>query len=167
MAEERSKKALFPGLSIAENLVTASLGVLGRAGFVGDQHMKTPVRDAIARLSVKCAGPDQDVVELSGGNQQKVAFARWLLRMAKSDAALKPLLLLDNPTEGVDVGSKAEIYELIRSLARSRASVLITSTEFPEMLKLCDRIYCIAHRTVGVCLPRAEFSEERLLLAVS
>ena len=132
--------------------------------------MKAPVRDAITRvLSVKCAGPDQDVVELSGGNQQKVAFARWLLRMAKSDAALRPLLLLDgDPTEGVDVGSKAEeIYELIRSLARNRASVLITSTEFPEMLKLCDRIYCITHKTVGVCLQRADFREERLLLAVS
>jgi ribose transport system ATP-binding protein len=90
-----------------------------------------------------------------------------MLRMAKSDTKLKPLLLLDNPTEGVDVGSKAEIYDLIQTLARNGASVLITSTDFPELLKLCDRIYCITHKTVGVCLQRADFSEERLLLAVS
>ena len=167
VAEQRMKKALFPGLSITDNLLSASLRLLSRAGFISDQQTKTPVREAISSLSVKCGGPDQDVLELSGGNQQKVAFARWLLRMAKSNSALKPLLLLDNPTEGVDVGSKAEIYRLIQSLARDRASVLITSTEFPELLKLCDRIYCITHKTVGVCLQRAEFSEERLLLAVS
>jgi ribose transport system ATP-binding protein len=167
VAEERMKNALFPGLSVAENLLTASLGLVSRAGFVRDRHAKGQARDAISRLSVKCDSPDQDVLELSGGNQQKVAFARWLLRMAKSDPGLKPLLLLDNPTAGVDVGSKAEIYQLIQSLARDGASVLITSTEFPEMLKLCDRIYCIANKSIGVCLPRADFSEERLLLAVS
>jgi ABC-type sugar transport system ATPase subunit len=167
VAEERIKNALFPGLSIAENLLTASLRLLSRAGFVRDQHSRGLARDAISRLSIKCEGPDQDVLELSGGNQQKVAFARWLLRMAKCDATLKPLLLLDNPTEGVDVGSKAEIYQLIQTLARGGASVLITSTEFPELLKLCDRIYCITHKSVGACLPRADFSEERLLLAVS
>ena len=167
VARERIKNTLFPGLSIAENLLAASLRLVSRAGFVRDQQTRKPVSDAIARLSVKCRGPEQDVLELSGGNQQKIAFARWLLRMAKSDATLKPLLLLDNPTEGVDVGSKAEIYQLIQTLARNGASVLITSTEFPEMLKLCDRIYCIAHKSVDVCLQRAEFSEERLLLAVS
>jgi ABC-type sugar transport system ATPase subunit len=167
VAEQRIKKALLPGLSVAENLLIASLRLLSRSGFIRDSHTTEPVRSAISRLSVKCGGPDQDVLELSGGNQQKVAFARWMLRMAKSEATLKPLLLLDNPTEGVDVGSKAEIYELIQTLARNGASVLITSTDFPELLKLCDRIYCITHKTVGVCLPRADFSEERLLLAVS
>ena len=167
VAEERIKNALFPGLSVAENLLTASLGLLSRAGFMRDQHAKAPVREAISRLSVKCDSLEQDVLELSGGNQQKVAFARWLLRMSKADGMLKPLLLLDNPTEGVDVGSKAEIYQLIQALARNHASVLITSTEFPELLKLCDRIYCIAHKTVDVCLQRVDFSEERLLLAVS
>jgi ribose transport system ATP-binding protein len=167
VAEQRIKKALLPGLSVAENLLIASLRLLSRTGFIRDSQTTGPVRDAISSLSVKCGGPDQDVLELSGGNQQKVAFARWMLRMAKSDATLKPLLLLDNPTEGVDVGSKAEIYELIQALARNGASVLITSTDFPELLKLCDRIYCITHKTVGVCLPRADFSEERLLLAVS
>ncbi len=167
VAEQRIKNALFPGLSIAENLLTASLRLFSRAGFIRDHRSRGLVRDAISRLSVKCESPEQDVLELSGGNQQKVAFARWLLRMAKSDSALKPLLLLDNPTEGVDVGCKAEIYQLIQTLARNGASVLITSTEFPELLKLCDRIYCITHKTFGVCLQRGDFSEERLLLEVS
>ncbi len=88
-----------------------------------------------------------------------MAFGRWLIRMAGAGGGTKPLLLLDNPTEGVDVGSKAELYALIRDLARAGASVLIASAEFPEMLKLCDRICCIAHGSLGRCLERTEFSK--------
>lgn len=101
------------------------------------------------------------------GNQQKLAFGRWLIRMDRAGAAQAPLLLLDNPTEGVDVGSKSELYELIRGFAGQGAAVLIASAEFSELLKLCDRIYCVADKAVGSCLAREEFSEERLLLEVN
>ena len=116
---------------------------------------------------MKCAGPAQDVMQLSGGNQQKLAFGRWLVRMDRQAAAEPPLLLLDNPTEGVDVGSKAELYGLVRGFAERGAAVLIASAEFGELLKLCDRVYCIAHDTLGTCLDRRDFSEERLLLEVN
>jgi len=119
----------------------------------------------IGRLGVKCSGPEQEILQLSGGNQQKVAFGRWLVRMAHGPATVSPLLLLDNPTEGVDVGSKAELYALVRGFAQQGASVIITSAEFGEMLKLCDRIYCIADDRLGTCLDRPQFSVERLLLA--
>ena len=167
VADERLRKALFPGLSVEENLLTASLAANSRFGFMQGGAVAAAARQAIGRLAIKCAGPGQDILQLSGGNQQKVAFGRWLIRMAGAGGGTKPLLLLDNPTEGVDVGSKAELYALIRDLARAGASVLIASAEFPEMLKLCDRIYCIAHGSLGRCLERTEFSEERLLLEVN
>jgi ribose transport system ATP-binding protein len=106
-------------------------------------------------------------MELSGGNQQKVAFGRWLVRMDAVARDTTPVLLLDNPTEGVDVGAKAEIYLLIREFARAGAGVLIASAEFAELISLSDRVYCISHDRVAACLPRAELSEERLLLEVA
>ncbi len=167
IADNRLKKALFPGLSVEENLMTGSLDQTSRLGFMRQGKALAAARDVIGRLSVKCSGPAQEVLQLSGGNQQKVAFGRWLVRMAHDPAAMPPLLLLDNPTEGVDVGSKAELYALIRGFAEQGASVIITSAEFGEMLKLCDRIYCIADDKLGTGLGRSDFSEERLLLEVN
>jgi ribose transport system ATP-binding protein len=167
VADERLKKAIFPGLSVEENLLTASLAETSRFGFMQERSGRAAAQDAIARLGIKCSGSKQEILQLSGGNQQKMVFGRWLIRMARSDKVLKPLLLLDNPTEGVDVGSKAELYSLIHELARAGASILITSAEFSEMLKLCDRIYCIANKTLGRSLDRCDFTEERLLLEVS
>lgn len=167
VADERLNKALFPGLSVEENLLTGALAQTSRGGFMRGALVRACASDTVARLGIRCSGIDQDVLQLSGGNQQKVAFGRWLIRMAQSASGRKPLLLLDNPTEGVDVGSKAEIYALIRDLVNDGASVLIASAEFSEMLKLCDRIYCIADGVVGRCLERDEFSEARLLLEVN
>ena len=144
IADNRLKKALFPGLSVEENLMTGSLRQTSRYGFMRGGEMLGAARDIITRLAVKCAGPTQDVMQLSGGNQQKLAFGRWLVRMDREAAKTPPLLLLDNPTEGVDVGSKAELYGLIRRFAAEGAAVLIASAEFGELLKLCDRIHCIA-----------------------
>jgi ribose transport system ATP-binding protein len=167
VADERLRKALFPGLSVEENLLTGALAQTCRKGFMQGALVRTLATDTVRQLGIKCSGIAQDVLQLSGGNQQKVAFGRWLIRMARSASARKPLLLLDNPTEGVDVGSKAEIYALIRGLVQSGASVLIASADFSEMLTLCDRIYCIADGGVGRCLERDEFSEARLLLEVN
>jgi ribose transport system ATP-binding protein len=167
VADERLRKSLFPGLSVEENLLTGALEQTCRNGFMKSALVRTLATDSVRQLSIKCSGIAQDVLQLSGGNQQKVAFGRWLIRMARTASTAQPLLLLDNPTEGVDVGSKAEIYALIQDLVQSGASVLIASADFDEMLKLCDRIYCIADNRVGPCLEREEFSEARLLLEVN
>ncbi len=167
IADNRVRKALFPGLSVEENLMTGSLAAVSRLGFTRGRVTLAAARDVITRLAVKCAGPGQDVMQLSGGNQQKLAFGRWLVRMDRGGADGPPLLLLDNPTEGVDVGSKAELYGLVRGFAERGAAVLIASAEFGELTKLCDRIYCIAHGSLGTCLGREDFSEERLLLEVN
>ncbi|WP_179258749.1 sugar ABC transporter ATP-binding protein [Burkholderia aenigmatica] len=167
VADERLRKALFPGLTVEENLMTGALAQSSRHGFMQHSLIRDLATDTVRRLGIKCSGIAQDILQLSGGNQQKVAFGRWLIRMARSLDARPPLLLLDNPTEGVDVGAKAEIYMLIEQLVQNGASVVITSAEFGEMLKLCDRIYCIADRRVGRYLTREEFSEARLLLEVN
>ncbi len=164
VADDRLRKAMFGGLSVEENVLAGSLAQISRRGVVQTGLALSIVRDIIARLRVKCSGPHQDVLQLSGGNQQKVVFGRWLARIGRGGP---PVLLLDNPTEGVDVGSKAELYALIRDLARQGAAVLIASAEFSELIALCDRVYCIGHGRLTACLPRAELSEDRLLLEVN
>ena len=163
VADDRLRKAMFAGLSVEENVLSGSLEQISRHGLVHRGRALAIVRDVIARLRVRCSGPRQDVLQLSGGNQQKVVFGRWLARMGTGS----PVLLLDNPTEGVDVGSKAELYALIRDLVGRGAAVLIASAEFSELIALCDRVYCIGQGRLAACLPRGELSEDRLLLEVS
>ena len=165
VADDRLRKAMFRGLSVEENVLTGSLAQISRSGFVQTGRAAALVRDIVARLRVKCSGPRQEVLQLSGGNQQKVVFGRWLARIGRDEK--RPVLLLDNPTEGVDVGSKAELYALIRDMARQGAAVLIASSEFSELIALCDRVYCIRDDRLEACLPRQQLSEDRLLLEVN
>ena len=165
VSDDRLRKAIFRGLSVEENVLAGSLAKFSARGFMRFGPALAAVRDIIARLRIKCSGPHQDVLQLSGGNQQKAVFGRWLARIGDSGQA--PVLLLDNPTEGVDVGSKAELYALIRNLARDGAAVLIASAEFSELIALCDRVYCVTGGRLAACLPREELSEDRLLLEVN
>ncbi len=165
VSDDRLRKAIFHGLSVEENVLAGSLAQISRGGFVRSGPASALVRDIVARLRVKCSGPGQDVLQLSGGNQQKVVFGRWIARIGRMDTP--PVLLLDNPTEGVDVGAKAELYALVRGLAQQGAAVLIASAEFPELIALCDRVHCIAGGRFAACLTRAELSESRLLLEVN
>jgi len=165
VADDRLRKALLRGLSIEENVLAGSLGEISRLGFVQRGAALERVRAVIDRLGIKCSGPHQEVLHLSGGNQQKVVFGRWLARIDASSRP--PLLLLDNPTEGVDIGAKAELYGLIREFARRGAAVLIASAEFSELIALCDRVYCIHNHRLDLCLPRQALSEDRLLLEVN
>jgi ribose transport system ATP-binding protein len=168
VADDRLRKAIFRGLSVEENLLSGSLAKV-TPGFVFRPRLAAGLaRDVIARLRIKCGGPAQDVMQLSGGNQQKVVFGRWLARIGRlAERRTPPILLLDNPTEGVDVGSKAELYALIRDMAREGAAILIASAEFSELIALCDRVHCIADDSLKPCLPRAVLSEDRLLAEVN
>ncbi len=168
VADDRLRKAVFRGLSVGENVLAGSLAQVSRNGFVRTGMATGVVRDVVDRLRVKCSGVNQDVMQLSGGNQQKVVFGRWLARIGRNAGqGGPPVLLLDNPTEGVDVGAKAEIYGLIRDLAQQGAAVLIASAEFSELIALCDRVYCISEDRIAACVPRAELSEDRLLMEVN
>jgi ABC-type sugar transport system ATPase subunit len=156
LSEDRKRLGLHLDLSVADNIALPSLPALARRGWVSPGRVTALARDWMARLAVRAAGPGIPVGTLSGGNQQKVAIARWLARGPR-------VILLDEPTRGVDVGAKAEIYALIRRLAAEGAAVLVISSELPELLQLSDRIAVMAQGRVAGIVPAAGATEESLL----
>jgi monosaccharide-transporting ATPase len=150
VTEDRKLEGIVPDLSVRENLTLALLPHLCRAGIVDEGRQREVVQRFIARLGVRCASPEQPIRELSGGNQQKVLLARWLCMNPR-------LLILDEPTRGIDVGAKAEIQGLIRELAEQGLGVLMVSSEVEEIIEGSDRAYVLRDgHTV------AELSGERL-----
>jgi L-arabinose transport system ATP-binding protein len=154
--EERKAEALILERSISDNIVLTVLPKISRAGFVLARRERTIASGFISRMRIRTPSPDQLVKRLSGGNQQKVVLARWL-------AIAPDLLLLDEPTRGVDVGAKAEIYRIIDGLAAQGTAVIVVSSELPELMGLSDRIYVMAHGRLSSSLNRADATEERIL----
>jgi ribose transport system ATP-binding protein len=167
VSEDRKEEGLALGLSIAENITLPRLAGLGPWRLVTPQGQDRASRRFIERLAIKCATPRQPVSALSGGNQQKVALARLL-------HADVDLLLLDEPTRGIDVGSKAQIYQLIDELAtgdpttgRPPRAVLVVSSYLPELLGICDRIAVMCRGRLGPSRPVSELNEHRIMLAAT
>src|SRR5919112_96900 len=131
--EERKSQGLLLGESISRNISLSSLARFARAGFLSRSAEAEAARKQVTALEVRPADVDREVRTLSGGNQQKVVLARWLLRDCR-------VLLLDEPTRGVDVGARSEIYALVRDLADSGVAVVVVSSEIPEVLGLADRV---------------------------
>jgi ribose transport system ATP-binding protein len=146
LSEDRKSEGLALTQSITDNLTYSRLKSYSLAGWLQLGRRRQAVEQWLAKLSVRCAGPEQPVGELSGGNQQKVALGRLLHQQAD-------VLLLDEPTRGVDVGSKAEIYRLIGELAAQGKAVLFVSSYLPELLGVCDRL---------AVMTRGKLSEIRL-----
>lgn len=159
-SEDRKAEGIIPYLSVRENLTLAALPTLARYGVVSRKKQQELVERFIQRLGIKTAGPDQLIRELSGGNQQKVLLARWL--------CLNPrLLLLDEPTRGIDVGAKAEIQGLIEELAESGLGVLMISSELEELIEGSDRIVILRDGQTVTSLPHAEASQDALMAAMA
>ncbi len=159
LSEDRKSEGLALGLSIAENLGLPRLARFARNGRFDSGALERSAGEWIERVRVKCAGPAQRMEELSGGNQQKVALARLL-------AADVDIALLDEPTRGVDVAAKAEIYALIDQFARRGArqrAVLVVSSYLPELLGLCDRIAVMERGVLHPARPAADLDERALL----
>jgi ribose transport system ATP-binding protein len=156
VAEDRKVQSLAMQWSVAENITLAGLGRYVSAGIIDLSRESDGVDAAVRALRIKAPDTRQAVSTLSGGNQQKVVFARnWLMRPR--------LFLLDEPTQGVDVGAKAEIYALVRQLAEQGAAVLLASSDMPELLALCDRIAVMHQGRVAGELPRAQVTQQRIL----
>ena len=156
VSEDRKGLGLVLPLSVADNIALPSLGSLANKGFVPMGKLAQFARDWMKKLGVRAANPNVAVETLSGGNQQKVALAKWL--------AIRPrVILLDEPTRGVDVGAKAEIYALIRQLAEDGTAVLAISSELPELLQISDRIAVMAQGHIAGVVPASEATEESLL----
>ena len=156
VSEDRKGLGLVLPLPVADNIALPSLARLASRGFVRMRRLKAFAREWMDRLGVKAASPQVAVETLSGGNQQKVALAKWL-------ATSPRVILLDEPTRGVDVGAKAEIYALIRKLAEDGTAVLAISSELPELLQISDRIAVMAQGRIAGVVAAADATEESLL----
>jgi ribose transport system ATP-binding protein len=155
LSEDRKGEGLALNLSLEENL---TLPKLSRR--VAPATLAAETADWIERLGVRCAGPAQAVGELSGGNQQKIALGRLLRNGAE-------VLLLDEPTRGVDIGAKQNIYRMIDELAGTGKAVLMVSSYLPELLGTCDRIAVMCRGVLGPARPAAEWTEHSIMLAAT
>ena len=156
LPEDRKGQGLFLQLSALTNTAMNVLGRHSRAGVIDHPMLRQLTREAIARLSIKVGGPDSIVGGLSGGNQQKVLLARWLEIHPK-------VLLLDEPTRGVDVGAKAEIYRIINDLAASGVAVVVISSELPEVIGICDRVVVMREGVItGECQGQ-DINQEKIM----
>ncbi|MFG3496872.1 sugar ABC transporter ATP-binding protein [Streptomyces sp. NPDC047928] len=154
--EERKAQGLLLLESVTRNVSVSSLARFSRAGWLDRSAERDAARRATRALSLRPDEPDAAVRTLSGGNQQKAVLARWLLRGCR-------VLLLDEPTRGVDVGARAELYAVIRRLADGGLAVLLVSSEVPEVLGLADRVLVLREGTVVHTAPAAELDEHRVL----
>ncbi|KJY32049.1 ATP-binding cassette domain-containing protein, partial [Streptomyces sp. NRRL S-495] len=154
--EERKAQALFLHRSVRDNTSIAVLERLRRWRFVRRGAERELAAEYAGRLRVRTPSIEHEVRKLSGGNQQKVVLARWLARRPK-------LLILDEPTRGIDIGAKAEIYRIIADLAEEGVALLVISSELPEVLGLADRIVVMQGGRVTGELDRADATEEAVL----
>ena len=150
--EARATQGIIPAHSVADNMVMAVIGPIAPKGFVDRTRVQAITDQMIGRLSVKTASRDHAVSTLSGGNQQKVVIGKWL-------ATEPDILILDEPTAGIDIGSKAEIIRLVRDLAQAGKGVIVISSELSELLTACDRILVMADGRAHQMLDRADLDD--------
>ncbi|HEV2351972.1 MAG TPA: sugar ABC transporter ATP-binding protein [Terriglobia bacterium] len=156
ITEDRKRTGLAGKLSVGQNITMANLRALLRHGCLDLKKEEQVGREFLQRLDIRAASIVQKVERLSGGNQQKVVLAKWLFRQAR-------IFLFDEPTRGVDVGAKSEIYRLINELAQSGAAILMISSELPEILGMTDRVLVMRNGRVVKELVTAETTQEEIM----
>ncbi|MCD9568720.1 sugar ABC transporter ATP-binding protein [Pseudomonas protegens] len=160
LTEDRKLSGLFPCLSVLENMEVAVLPHYAGGGFVQQKALRALCEDMCRKLRVKTPSLEQCIDTLSGGNQQKALLARWLMTQPR-------ILILDEPTRGIDVGAKAEIYRLIASLAGEGMAVIMISSELPEVLGMSDRVMVMHEGQLMGTLDRNEATQERVMQLAS
>ena len=153
--EDRKRHGLVLPMSVAENTSLASVGSYNRWGWLDRATERRVAKTEVARLGIKTSSIATKVVTLSGGNQQKVVLGKWLAMSPK-------LLILDEPTRGIDVGARAEIYRQVAALAAEGVAILMVSSDLEEVIGLADRVVVMRERRVAGVLDRAAFSQERI-----
>jgi L-arabinose transport system ATP-binding protein len=155
--EDRKKEGIIPLRSVQENINLSSRRRFSTLGVLINERMESQnAQEQVTALNVRTPSLSQTVSLLSGGNQQKVILGRWLSEHVK-------VIMLDEPTRGIDVGAKSEIYEIIYGLARQGMGVLIVSSELPEVLGICDRILVMRQGKIVASVPRSDATQEALL----
>jgi ribose transport system ATP-binding protein len=160
ITEDRKRLGLFAHMSVAENITMCMLDEAATAGLVNPLRERRMAEGCAQRLDIRTAGVDSAVTSLSGGNQQKAIIGRWLLTKPK-------VLLMDDPTRGIDVGAKAELYRLMDRLCRDGLGIILTSSELPELLTLSDRILVLCEGRLTAEFPREEATEQRIMEAAT
>ncbi|RUU90762.1 sugar ABC transporter ATP-binding protein [Mesorhizobium sp. M7A.F.Ca.MR.176.00.0.0] len=154
--EDRKTEGLMLPMTVRENLSFAALDRLSKAGIIDRAAEQRLIDDMVGLLAIKTAGLDIPVGALSGGNQQKVVIAKWLMRQPR-------IILLNDPTRGIDVGTKQELYQLMRKLADAGAAILFYSTDYDELIGCCDRVLVLYDGAVKRELVGAEITERALI----
>ncbi|GDX07615.1 sugar ABC transporter ATP-binding protein [Buttiauxella sp. A111] len=164
VTEDRRRTGFFHNFSVAENIsilpyIKSSRHALSleRLDYQAENKMGEQYKTA---LNIRCTSSKQAITQLSGGNQQKAIIAKWLA--AKSD-----LFIFDEPTRGIDIGAKAEIYSILRDLASSGCGIIVVSSELPELLSVCDRIAVYRHGEIVTCLDNQDATEEKIMHAAT
>ena len=160
VCEDRKRQALFDQLDVAENILICTLRDAVQAGLLSPRKQLQLAQQEAQRLRIRAPGLRAPITALSGGNQQKCIIARWLRTAPR-------LLLLDDPTRGIDVGAKEELYRLIDQLCRQQMAIVLTSSELPELLALCDRIVVLNQGRITGRFSRDEFSQQAILAAAT
>ncbi|RVU20823.1 sugar ABC transporter ATP-binding protein [Streptomyces antnestii] len=160
LPEDRKSEGIVPGLSVRENIALAALPRLSRFGLVSEAQVDKIVDTFVKRLRIKASSPYQKVGELSGGNQQKVLLARWLAMNPK-------VLLLDEPTRGIDVGAKAEVQKLVDELAEDGLGVLLISSDLEELIEGSDRVVVLKDGAVVGELTGDDVTEDKLMQTIA
>lgn len=158
--EDRQRSGAILAMSIRENITLPSIRALARGVFLNDAAERGLSQQFREKLSIKCASLDQKVGELSGGNQQKVVIGKWL--------ATKPgIIVLDEPTKGIDVGSKSAVHAFIGDLVKDGLSVIMVSSELPEVMGMCDRIVVMHQGRMARIFDRPDFTAEAIVAAAT
>jgi ribose transport system ATP-binding protein len=156
LTEDRKFDGLLLQQAVAPNVTVSRFDAIANHGVLQLGNERRLVSDHIGRLSIRASGPGAMVRNLSGGNQQKVILAKWLHAECR-------ILLIDEPTRGVDVGAKREIYQLLRNLAGRGVAIVMVSSELPEILGMSDRIVVMREGRVSAELLREGATEERIM----
>lgn len=155
--EDRKVEGIIPNLSVGKNISISVIDRLkNKIGLINRKKERKVIEESIKAFNIKTPYPEKLIVELSGGNQQKVIVARWMYRKPK-------ILILDEPTKGIDVGAKAEIYRLIEKVVKEGVSVIIISSELPEVIGLSDRIIVMKDGQITGMIEHKDATEDRLL----
>jgi ribose transport system ATP-binding protein len=160
VTEDRKSQGLVLGLSVRENVTLVHLDKYAHGGIVSAGAESAAVQELITELHIRTRDAELDVKSLSGGNQQKVVFAKWLARPPK-------VLLLDEPTRGVDVGGKSEIYTIINRLAAGGTAIVMVSSELPEILAMSDRILVMREGRQAAILDAKATNQEEIITAAT
>jgi ribose transport system ATP-binding protein len=160
ITEDRKRLGLFAHMSVGANITMCTLRDAVMGGLISRRRERRMAEESADRLGIKTAGVDTAVTSLSGGNQQKAIIGRWLRTKPK-------VLLMDDPTRGVDVGAKAELYRLMDRLCREGLGIIVTSSELPELLTLCDRILVLCEGRLTAEFGRSEATEQRIMEAAT